>query len=370
MHEPASTNTWRAVVRLVRLSPGLFLANVAVWTIVFHTSLLPGLVIQKVFDYLSSAAPLPGGLWFWIALMLAARLTHAGLHFPAAAIFPAHVFALNSVLRRNLLASILRRPGAMPMPAGPDGVPMSSGEAISRFRDDAEQLTLLVADLTVDITGLLVRFGVAFAIMLAINAPLAVAAVLPMVVLSGLVNLTRRRLATYRKASREASGAVVSFVGEIFDKVQAIKVANAEDRIGQYFDDLGERRRQADLKDTLFSGLLTTVLGNTDELSMALVLLLASRVMAAGRFTVGDFALFVIYLPIVTRTLDSGVEYLVEHRRAAVSFQRLETLLDLSPARGGEAYPSPHGKGARGLGLLLLQGRRFPLPLRGRGPGG
>ena len=43
-----------------------------------------------------------------------------------------HRFKMSTLLQRNMLATILQRPGAQALPESP-------GEAISRFRDDAEQ---------------------------------------------------------------------------------------------------------------------------------------------------------------------------------------------------------------------------------------
>ena len=334
-------NTWQLTWRLIRAHPWVFAASTASWLVVFHTALVPGLVSKMIFDNLTIGTPMAGSAWMWILLMVFARLVRVALQPVAAWIYVTHRYLLGRLLRLNLLERVFRRPGAAPLPRSAGGTPIASGEAISRFRDDVEHIVLLVADITVDTTGIVIRSVVVFAIMLSINARIAVLAVLPLVLISVTVNASRRRLERYRRASREASGAVSAFLGEMFDKAQAVKVGGAEEHVARHFDRLNERRRRADLKDTFFSEVLGTALGNTQEIATTAVLILASRQMAAGQFTVGDLALFVYLLPTVTHSLDGFAQLILDHRQTAVSLARLQEMSPEEPvARLMEPLPA------------------------------
>ena len=61
-----------------------------------------------------------------------------------------------------------------------------------------------------------------------------------------------------------------------------------------------EQRRRTVLRDPVLTQLLSAVFANTVSLGTGLILLLGAGAMRAGTFSVGDFALFVSYLPFVT----------------------------------------------------------------------
>jgi ATP-binding cassette subfamily B protein len=71
-----------------------------------------------------------------------------------------------------------------------------------------------------------------------------------------------------------------------------------------------------------------------------LVLLLAAGAMRAGQFTIGDFALFVYYLPFVGEFTRTTARILTSYRQAHVSFERLIALLGKAEA-GTLVAPTP-----------------------------
>ena len=54
----------------------------------------------------------------------------------------------------------------------------------------------------------------------------------PLVAVLTVVNTASKRIQRYRKANQEAIGEVTGLLGEVFGAVQAVKVADAEDRRG------------------------------------------------------------------------------------------------------------------------------------------
>ena len=76
---------------------------------------------------------------------------------------------------------------------------------------------------------------------------------IPLVLIVGVVNLALDRIRRYREASRDATGRVAGFIGEMFEAAQAIKVANAESRMLKRFDHLNDKRSLTTLKDLVFN---------------------------------------------------------------------------------------------------------------------
>ena len=87
----------------------------------------------------------------------------------------------------------------------------------------------------------------------------------PIFVVVFVVNVARQRIQQYRKESREAAGGVTGFIGEMFGAAEAIKVANAEDRVLDRFDELNAERKRTTLRDVLLSESLNAVFSNIQK---------------------------------------------------------------------------------------------------------
>lgn len=317
-------NTWRVLWQLIRYHPRLYAINFTLWGIFWVLPLGTGLLVRQIFDVLSAGAQAGGSVWTWIALLVATTAARITVNTTGVHVWTTYRFTLAALLRGNLLERILHRPGARPLP-------FSSSEAMSRFRDDVDELTTLV-EWAVDGGGALVRAIVAITVMVLINPLIAAAVLLPLGVILGIVILIRRYIIRFRRAARDAAGNVAEFVGEMFGAVQAVKVAAAEQSILRHFRGLNDVRKSAALKDTLFTELMRVVIENTVNIGTGVILLMAARPIGAGTFTVGDFALFVNYLGIVNNSVTFFGNMVARLKQSGVSFERLVDLLQDEPA--------------------------------------
>jgi ATP-binding cassette, subfamily B, bacterial len=230
---------------------------------------------------------------------------------------------MSALLRRNMLERILERPGAR-------AVPHSPGEALSRFRDDAE-LAEDAISWTLDSIGEGIFAITAVAILFTISAKITLLVFFPLVGVVAIVQSASKRLETYRTASRQATANVTSALGEIFDTAQAIKVAGAEEHIVDYFQTLNEKRRVLMLRDTILSKMLDSTFENTVGIGTGFILILASKSLGTTNFTVGDLALFIYYLAFVTDFTHLFGMFLAHYKQTKVSFERMNTLLQGAP---------------------------------------
>ena len=163
-------------------------------------------------------------------------------------------------------------------------------------------------------------------------APITLGVFLP---LFGIVLITQRlqgRVERYRTASRTTSSAVAGTIGDIFGAVQAIQVNNAEERVLAHFRKLNVARRQAVVRDRLLTQLIDALAGNTVLIGTALILIFSAREIQAGRFTVGDFALFVAYIWPITILLQNIANQITLYQQSKVSLGRLQHLMQGAPA--------------------------------------
>ena len=309
--------------RLICYRPWLYALDALFWLLIPLMELTPGLIVRAFFDTLTGAAPVGIGVWGLLALLVGVTAGQLALIAGGGLTDIRHRFLTVSLLRRNLLTRILERPGAQAVPGSP-------GEAISRFRDDAEQAEDAIS-WTLDLIGLTAFAVVAFAILLTVDARITLFVFGPLVLVGIAAHLAGNHIEQTRRASRQATGRVTGALGEVFGAVQAIQVAAAEDQVIAHLRRLNAERRRLMLRDRLLTQVLDSVYGSTASLGTGLILLLAAGAMQDGSFSVGDFALFVSYLGFITRLTQFIGQILAHYRQTGVAVERLTMLLQGAP---------------------------------------
>lgn len=303
--------------RLFRFKPYLFLINGLLWCIFHSLPLAMGLGMQWFFDRTSTGRA--DYMWLAVPLIVIAlfRLTRVGTFFVAFHAWVTYMYHIQAILRTNMLAGIMRWPGR--------NLPASPGEAMSRFRDDVDEVVEYIES-WVDFWGRLVFAVVSIAIMANINWKITLVAVLPLLVVTLLNNLSGNRARKYAQVNREATGRITSFIAETFGAVQALKLGQAEEHVSTRFNRLNEERRQAALRDNLFKQWMKSLNQHVLSICTGLILLMCAAEMKAGNFTVGDFALFTSYLVNIGFSISLFGYMVFQHKRLKVSYDRMRTL--------------------------------------------
>jgi len=317
-----SLGTGRFLLRMTHYRPWLYWGDNFLWTAVYCARLVPGLVAQQAFDTLQRGTADPPAIAWLAAAFVGAGLAAAVAETAGMTWDVNFRFSMSAVLQRNMLAEILRRPGARALDRSP-------GEALSVFRDDvqhAEDGT----DWTVDMFSLTVFAIAAMAILINVNATITIFVFVPLVAIIAVAQVATRRLQQSRAASQVATSRVTGALGEIFGAVQAVQIARAEEGVVEHFRRLSEVRRKTVLRERAFSLLTGSVYWNTVHLGTGMILLLGARAMSEGTFTVGDFALFVSYLGFVTEFSGFIGLFLTQYKQLGVSVARMLALM-----RGG-----------------------------------
>jgi ATP-binding cassette subfamily B protein len=322
LQRPAKTNrltsgplNWA----LITYRPWTF-AIYTFFSILFYgTKIVPGLLEKAVFDHITGAAPATIGLWSLIALYVSVELARLMTSFGTALGDAQFRLVGSMLLRRNIMRSILRRPGAA-------SLPVASGEAINRLDHDVGEVTDFPLWLPF-VLSQVIASGLAIAIMARINLMITLAVFVPIFVGVAATRLAWGRLLAGFSASRAATGAVTGFLGEIFGSVQAVKVANAEPDVVAHFSVLSDVRRRAELRILLFREVLESLTGIAVIFGIGVTILLAGRAMAAGTFTVGDFALFIYYMWFTTELPTVFGTFIGDYKQQEVAIGRISDLI-------------------------------------------
>ncbi|HEY8744039.1 MAG TPA: ABC transporter ATP-binding protein, partial [Chloroflexota bacterium] len=309
--------------RLVRFRPRLWGINLFCIIALVLVNMAPGLIVREFFNRLTASAPAALGLPALVALLLAASLGSVSFLVGLQLTNAPFMLTAAALLQKNMLTRVLHLPGAAALPS-------SSGEAISRFRDDVDEVTNSLIDFN-DVVGFGVFALVALVIMLRINVLITVGVFLPIVAIVASVTLAGRRIERYRKASREATGNITGFLGEVFGAVQAVQAANAEVRVVDHFRRLNDLRLRSTIRDRLFEQMMQSLFWNMVNLGTGLILLIAGQAMRTGTFTLGDFALFTFYLGWITEFTAVLGHFLTRYRQDGVSLARMRTLMRGAP---------------------------------------
>ena len=311
--------TYQLLWRIVCYRPWLFVACILTVAPFFLARIAFGYAIQGFFNVLPMSKHLSNGLWLFLVLLVVTAIARFFIMVGGGIVRPLFAFVVQTLLRRNLLERILALPGGNALPDSP-------GEAINRFRDDVQNVADMFGWLYVTIGSGLFSV-IAFIQLLHINVLITLLVFVPLFGIVIIAQQMRTRLTTYRQVSREATGRVSSSIGEIFTAVQAIKVAGAAPFVVRHFHMLNERRRIAMLRDQVLTDGLDSVFGNIVGLGTGFILLLVALTTRTTHLGVGDLALFIFYLSLVTIFTQNIGRVLTAYTQTAVSFERMTTLL-------------------------------------------
>jgi ATP-binding cassette subfamily B protein len=313
---------WRLGVRLGRHRPVVFAVGCLVILGFWTAPLLAGLLLRALFDGVTQGSAAGFNVPTLAVLFLAVEAGRAGLLFALLRLWAHWWISVSTMMRVNLLE-----------PQVVSGGPRAAPASVTLFRDDVDDFVMWV-DTWLDVAATVVFAAVALVVMVRIDPVVTVAVALPLLVVFVLNRVLTPRIRGYRRADREATERVTGFLGELFASVQAVKVTGAEDRAVARLAHLNDGRKRTALRDRLLGDSLEAVNSSTVDLSIGLVLLLAAGSMRDGSFTVGDLALFTLYVGWLG-ALPRWMGFLLKrHRHAQVAAGRMGALQPVEDPAG------------------------------------
>lgn len=361
--------TWVFLWWLIRCCPWVFVVHCVLHVMVIGLPVVLGLIERAVFDSVVGARFAMWWVGELVGLYVGVGLLRLVLSFGDGWCGVTFRGVVGGVVRRNMLACLLRRPGAL-------GLPVASGEALNRYRTDVAE----VADFPTwlpEVGGCVIAFVVAVVIMARIDGLITLVVVVPLVVVGGISRFAWGRLLEVSRAHGEATDAVVGFMGEMFDAVQALKVAGAEGFALARLRALNDVRGAMAIRESVFRASISLLSGVVVTFGTGAMVLLAGQAMRSGRFSVGDFALFVSYLWFAADLPLTLGTFVGDYRQQDVSIRRL---MELVPGEGPQVLVAVDmgvvddaqsavlaGGGTMCLEGIAVRGLTYRYPQGGRG---
>ena len=307
--------------RISKAWPGMFWLNVALWAGFHLFPAVVGVMVGRVFDALElgDRSLAYNALWIYLAVIIGRLVLFQTSIFSYSRLW--HRMVL--LVRRNLLDYLIRAPGSRVLP-------MSTGAAVSTFREDTDHLVQYIENL-LDLFGLLAFLATSMWIMNSISTTLTIWAVIPM---AGALVITRtlsNRIKMYRERLRTTTESVTGFIGDFFTAIESVKATGTEGPMIGHLADLNEDRQRSALKDTFLDQLVRSLNRNMSHIATGLVLLAGASLIQNGELTVGNLAVFLVYIPRMTGYMAWGGQMLAQHYRAKVAIDRMMRLMVDAP---------------------------------------
>jgi ATP-binding cassette, subfamily B, bacterial len=330
-HRAPRSSVTRVAWRLMRNEPVAYATSWIGWITFFSMPLLSGLIVKVVLDRIvdpDAAAP-----WGLLGALVGLEAVRWALLVTVAVQWHGCWVGWQTVQRVNVLSSLVDDPG----PAA-GRLPGAPGEAVSRFRDDVEDVSM-VLDVWLDLSASIVTSAVALTVLLAIDSRVAVAVVIPTLVAMAACSWLGPRLRVWRRQAREAAARVTGFIGDVFGAVLAVQAAGAEASVGRRFGRINAARARVSLRDQVGSEVVRSLGYGTGEVAAGVALVVVASQFGRGGLSIGDLGLFAAYASVIADLPKWVGRYLVLSRQADVSLDRLAALL-AEPERRAVAAPA------------------------------
>jgi len=293
-----------------------FIANFIAFTI---APLILGYQMQWFFDSITKDKPELNIAIYLVIWMIILAVVRGVVMLARTGFYVMCNYAVSTMLRRNVFKNILERRGARKIGG-------STGDVISRFRDDVDAITLFVNN--VGYFGsffLFCLFGVA--IMWSIDPTVTWAVLVPIIIICIIVTRVKPKIESLTSKQRDATARVTGFIGSSFSNVESIKATCAEEQILSEFRSRNENRRHMSIRYDVFNALISYLGGSMYLIGMSVFLAMVAVRMREGEFSVGEFALFAHFISYLGVGMHGLTKILVEYKGLTINIDRLEKLL-------------------------------------------
>ena len=347
-------NQWSLIWRVIRHSGWTFWGGWALFVLFFTLPVAIGWALSRAFDALSRGDS--AEVYRWVAVLIVVEVARMASIHGGALVWARVWLQMQTFLRANMLAAQVASGG--PEAGQPVG---SAGEAVTHFRDDAEDVARFIDGL-IDVSAGLVFTMMAGVVLGATNLAGALVLVVPLVVVAVVTKSLDARIRQYRAADREATGAVTGLVGDVMAAATTVKVNDAAPDVLDRLRVLVGRRRETAVRDrVLEEGVYAFSRGATD-VGLGLVLLVGAGALSSGRFDVGELALFVAYLGWLSFLPRMAGRAMARHKQAGVAFGRMAGLVaDADPRNTVTDRSLPIGVGKHRPQPSAVRPERVPL---------
>ncbi|NNF38553.1 MAG: ABC transporter ATP-binding protein [Gemmatimonadetes bacterium] len=219
-----------------------------------------------------------------------------------------------------------------------------TGDLMSRATNDVLAVRMAAGPAVMYAVNTAVGFVLALSLMLWISPRLTAYAVIPMIVLPGIVIAFGRVIHREYEQIQEHYATLSTMVQENLTGMRIIRAYTREEGQAEEFDVLNREYRRRNMRLVMRAGLFHPVLGLFSGAAMVIVLYLGGREAMAGTISIGDYVAFFFYLALLIWPMIALGWVTNLFQRGAASMGRINAIMDREPTVASPERPHPLGE--------------------------
>ncbi len=237
-------------------------------------------------------------------------------------------------LRRDFFSHLLRLDAAF-------FAENRTGDLMSRATNDILAVRMAAGPAVMYAVNTAVGFVLALSLMIWISPRLTLYAVIPMIVLPGVVLAFGKMIHRHFEAIQEHYATLSTMVQENLTGMRIIRAYTQEDAQQAEFDALNEEYRRRNMRLVTRAGAFHPILGLFSGAAMVIVLYLGGREAMSGAISLGDYVAFFFYLALLIWPMIALGWVTNLFQRGAASMGRINALMEREPTIAAPAEPHP-----------------------------
>jgi ATP-binding cassette subfamily B multidrug efflux pump len=233
-----------------------------------------------------------------------------------------------------------------------------TGDLVARGNTDVLAVRMFIGPGFLQVANAVMVYAVTLPVMIALNPPLTLLALLPFPIILGLTRLLTMRLYRLSRVVADRFGLFSGFVQEAVAGMAVIRAhAREEDWQGRFADEV-QAIYTAQMRHTRLQSLFGPLVLLAGGAGIWIILLVGGQEVMDRQLTVGDFVAFAGYLAILVWPTVGFGWILTVLQRGLAALERIGQILDTEPFALLPAVQMPAPVAGR-RGLLRVQGLHF-----------
>lgn len=208
----------------------------------------------------------------------------------------------------------------------------TSGRVISRLTSDVEALDELLESASNQLVSAVLSVGTTAGLMLLLDVPMALVAMLSFPALAALTLWFRRHAERAYRAGRVTVALVIVQFVETMAGMRAVQAFRREDRNQAIFEDVNARHTEANARGMRLSAIFGPGTRGIGAVTLAIILAFGANRVLDGATTVGVLVAFLLYVRRFFDPLQDLAQFLNSFQSASAGLEKLSGVLEEEPA--------------------------------------
>ena len=209
----------------------------------------------------------------------------------------------------------------------------TDGAVLNYYRNECEDVVNFFLEFYYQVPKIVLSVSILI-VMFFINPIFAAVSLFPTALTVFLVKVLGKKIFLYRTNSRKNTKEVTSFLNNFFENTEYFYMIGNRERVISAYERKCQERSKSEIRDRIFDSLLGSISGNSSNMALGIILLIALPFMMNGIFSVGEFVMFGYYYAFLAYLPDAIGNLVKRKKQTNASLERLGFLLQETDGAG------------------------------------